>query len=352
MGPFSPEQVLGLLADGEIPEGLTVYPVDDSGREDSGASMTAAAMREAYFQDDRIPAADPIWTQASGPLKVDATVGSNGPDWDSSPAIPIAREDREEMDREAVTNLATARRLFDLFQSARDRRAKFAPLSSEEISKLDAEHGGAGSWLRNPIAAAVAASVIVVAGIRFVAGPTSVREDAQRELAQSRSAPGDDAGTRSSAPPVRPAAPARPVAKIQNNWKPSLRPAAAPPAPPVPAPELRDFEKPSDSVVARLPARPGARPMAKPFRAGMPPARPDRKQTPSADQNWANPQDPAVVNDGAQPPEVDPGQNTASADGSSPPGQMPPEQPFIDPNGNPDAEQPSPDQQQDTYQVE
>ncbi len=352
MGPFSPEQVLGLLADGEIPEGLIVYPIDDSGREDSNASMTAAAMREAYFQDDRIPAAEPSWTQASGPLKVEGSVGSAGPDWDSSPAIPIAREDREEIDREAVANLATARRLFDLFQSARERRAKFAPLSSEEIAKLDAEQGGAASWLRNPIAAAVAASVMVIAGVRFVASPSNVKEDAQRELAQSKSAPVDDGRASSIPPPVRPAAPPRPVAKIQNNWKPSLRPTAAPPPPPIQAPERRDFENSPESVVARLPARPGARPMAKPFRAGMPPARPDPNQAPPPEQNWADPQDSAMANDGGRPSEGEPGQPTAYADGSLPPGQMPPEQPFIDPNGNPDAQQPPQEQQQDTYQVE
>jgi hypothetical protein len=350
MGPFSPEQVLGLLADGEIPEGLTVHPVDASGREDPSGSMTAAAMREAYFQDDRIPTAEPSWTQASGPLKVDIGVGSSGPDWDSSPSIPLAREDREEIDREAAANLATARRLFDLFQSARERRAKFAPLSSEEIAKLDAQQGAATAWLRSPVAAAVAASIMVIAGVRFMASPTNVTEDAQRELAQSKAAQAEGPDSRSVSAPVRPAAPPRPVAKIQNNWKPSLRPAAAPPPPPAPAPERRDFENSPDSVVARVPARPGMRPMAKPFRAGMPPARPDAPQAP--EQNWAEPQDPSVANDAGRPPEGDPGQPPALADGNLAPGQMPPEQPFIDPNGNLDGQQPPPEQPQDTYQVE
>jgi len=58
MGPFSPEQVLGLLADGEIPDNLHVYPDPKLGAfpEFSG-SMTAASLREAYFHDHRIPPA-------------------------------------------------------------------------------------------------------------------------------------------------------------------------------------------------------------------------------------------------------------------------------------------------------
>jgi hypothetical protein len=348
MGPFSPEQILGLLADGEIPEGLLVFPVNEAGQEDRSGGMTAAAMREAYFRDDRIPAADPSWADSSGPLEIGAAaarVVRSGPEWDSSPSIPVARED---VDLEAAANLATARRLFDLFQSARERRAKFSPPSTDEMTKLVDQDSSPFSWLRNPVAAAAAASVIVITGVRYIGNSAGVSDDAQRELAQSKSAVVPE--TREPAPPpVRPAAPARPVAKLQNTWKPSVRPAA-----PSPAADSRDTETVAAAPAPRPFVRPGVRPMQKPFRAGMP--QPPQGQ-PQQEQDWAAepPQDANMANDGSRAPEAPDANplNNVVSDAGLAPGQMPPEQPFQDPNANPDGQQqPPPEQPQDTYRVE
>jgi len=354
MGPFSPEQILGLLADGEIPEGLTVYPVDGAGQEDRDGGMTAAAMREAYFQDDRIPAAESSWADSSGPLEIGAAaarVVRGSTEWDSSPSIPVARE---EIDREAAANLATARRLFDLFQSARERRAKFSPPSTDEMTKLVEQEGSPFAWLRNPVAVAAAASVIVIAGVRYMGSSAGVSEDTQRELAQSKTATAPEA-REPAPPPVRPAAPPRPVAKLQNTWKPSLRPAAPPPPP---ARDDRNTETMAAAPAPRPFVRPGGRLMPKPFRAGMPQqAQQPQQMAPPPEQNWAAEpsQDPNMMNDGTRAPEAgDPNQpNTMVSDAGVVPGQMPPEQPFQDPNANPDdQQQPPPEQQQESYRVE
>ncbi|NDD91646.1 DUF4339 domain-containing protein, partial [bacterium] len=202
-GPFSPEQLLGLLADGEIPEDVTVHPGADS----EAPGLTVAEMRDAYFHDDRIPDAASPTKQHSGKAFHD------GPDWDSSPSIPVARV--EPQHHEAATNLATSRRLFELFQTARDRRAKFSPPSEAHLSS-QSTHGG-WSLLKAPVLTSLAASLVVVAlGVRW--SGSGSKEEAQRQLAQSSTA-------------IQPAQPVQPrmepkqelhrPAKLQNTWRPS-----------------------------------------------------------------------------------------------------------------------------------
>lgn len=106
VGPFAPEQILGLLADGEIPESVRVSV--DAGAEPLAAGvhpeMTASELREIYFREDRIPTALPV-IQAM-------------PDIPFAPDLPLDGEKSREI---LVANeLATTRRLFDLFQTARE----------------------------------------------------------------------------------------------------------------------------------------------------------------------------------------------------------------------------------------
>ena len=103
MGPFAPEQILGLLADGEIPEDLKVSP-DPALAEKSGfsgapagsgvGSMTASALREVYFMESGSPSSQTALVE------------------------PQSTQQSVSAENEADQELATARRLFDLFQTA------------------------------------------------------------------------------------------------------------------------------------------------------------------------------------------------------------------------------------------
>ncbi len=263
-GPFSPEQILGLLADGEIPEGLTVIPAaaeGDSVASGLGTAMSAAAMRDAYFQDDRLPS---------------AMEPSKEKDWESSPSIPMARE---EVDPEAAANLATTRRLFDLFQSAKDRRDRFAPTSTPHASAPEDSASLWQRWSKSPIAAAVAASVIVVFGVRFWGGIGTSKESASRDIA--RSSPVSAPTPLSSSTESKKPASTRPLtapSRIQNNWKPPTRRA------PVASSVSRE-ESPRPRAFQRQAAEPRPQPR-KPVRA---PQRPRPAQ--NAPQNWADPRE-------------------------------------------------------------
>lgn len=345
VGPFSPEQVLGLLADGEIPEGLTLFAAGPDGRIDPSSGITASAMRDAYFTDDRIPSAEPA--DAMGVPQ------ATEQDPDSSQAIPVARE---EPDHEAAANLATARRLFDLFQSARERRAKFSPAAPVDLAKLEDEPSRLMAWLRRPVGIAVAASVFMILGVQFFFNRSSSLDGTQRELAQSRKAvdskvrpaasresaddedadsaeESDDTGdSETVAAPIRPSAPPRPVAKIQNNWRPAPRTAAPEP----------------HTAVAGSSPRLNGRPFNKPLRS-MPPG--GRLQPgPQRDQP-----DPVAADEGDGDSADSSPNEQPQADRTAMNPSLPPEQPFVDPNGRGNGESSAPDQPAapvETYQVE
>lgn len=209
VGPFAPEQILGLLADGEIPESVRVSV--DAGAEPLAAGvhpeMTASELREIYFREDRIPTALPV-IQAM-------------PDIPFAPDLPLDGEKSREI---LVANeLATTRRLFDLFQTAREKRAaRFAP-----STPVSAASSPAGSVLRNPIA--IAASVAVIGAAAFIGLRSQETSDrADRELAQVSKRDSADAApaARMESPKAEVAkaitAPAfvRPKAPLRNSWKP------------------------------------------------------------------------------------------------------------------------------------
>jgi len=211
MGPFSPEQVLGLLADGEIPDNLHVYPDPKLGAfpEFSG-SMTAASLREAYFHDHRIPPA---------------------PDMAGSDSIPDAPEPTPDhlTSGDGGQDLATARRLFDLFQSAKEKRAaRFAPsVVSQETPSSN------GTSQSRVISIAATAAVLVVSAVwGFSRSSDPSTPDPSREIAaQASKTQATPASTESSRvtpaaelkreSPVVTAAPAvKTKSSIRNAWKP------------------------------------------------------------------------------------------------------------------------------------
>ncbi len=199
MGPFSPEQILGLLADGEIPENLHVSP-DPTLAERYGfsGSMTASAMREVYFSDSRIPTA----AQPSLNEKYENHENRDPPD-----APPV--------ESDADQDLATARRLFDLFQTAREKRAaRFAPSVQNAGPKSSVVLGD-----RRIIAAAAA---LIVVGIS-VWGVSRKEAGVEREIAQVQAVATQTPGVASlpsadARPKSVPATQPKPV--VRNAWKP------------------------------------------------------------------------------------------------------------------------------------
>ncbi|MFN7685607.1 MAG: hypothetical protein ACK5QT_09370 [Oligoflexia bacterium] len=199
MGPFSSEQILGLLSEGEIPENLIVIPAK-SGIQ---LSMTAAELRHAYYQESRIP-----------------TATLNPAPQDPPDAPPILGSDSEH-------DLVTARRLFDLFQSAREKRAaRFSPT-------VPASHTQAPSFMNSArlAAASVAAFALVATGVWKLTGTEGGPE---RDLAQTETPP-TAAGTATSSTPSPGLASSAPTPKpkptFRNGWKPGKTIAKAIPPP-------------------------------------------------------------------------------------------------------------------------
>jgi hypothetical protein len=224
MGPFAPEQVLGLLADGEIPENLKVYPDPKLGTLPGfEGSMTASALREAYYHDDRIPSAPVLETQPA------AAEIPYAPDPNLSSEISSAQAQSEQ-------DLVTARRLFDLFQSAKEKRAaRFAPSSSSPIPSGTARSSG----LRGISAAA--AALICALGVwaltqqpsgngpdREIAAETKKASHSNPSIQSALSAQAELA-KEVSKPMTSPTHKAKPA--IRNSWKPgkALTKVAPPP---------------------------------------------------------------------------------------------------------------------------
>lgn len=199
VGPFAPEQILGLLADGEIPESVRVS-------EEAGMEMSASELREIYFREDRIPTALPV---------IQAT-----PDIPFAPDLPQDEEKTREI--QVANELATTRRLFDLFQTAREKRAaRFAPSApASSVSSAPLVS------FKSPIAIAAAGIVACTAAVLGIRGQGTT-DHADRELAQvsprENTAPApakvESARVETAKVITAPAMP-RPKAALRNSWKP------------------------------------------------------------------------------------------------------------------------------------
>jgi len=321
MGPFSPEQVLGLLADGEIPEGLYVTPEFEGSTSTGPMRMTAAAMRDTYFSDDRIPTA----------------LGDG--DFHITPSLPAASlnipDAQDESHGDAAQHLATSRRLFELFQAARDRRTKFAPASTDEKAKVNQQASGLSAWVKSPISAAVAASLVATIAVRQFNRAPDMSESTQRELAEAKplsSVPVD------GAPRSAPVTVSKP-SKIQNNWQPS--PSANPKITVVAGGVVRESAHPAGQASFNHAPKHLQAARAAPTRSAPPPPAPSPVDNPAGDgnviDNWADKsQDPNnPPNPEAQPPVqnlandagLNPGQAAPPSDAPQFPDGPPPENP-------------------------
>jgi len=219
MGPFAPEQILGLLAEGEIPEGLLVSPAVPG----LTTQMTAAELRDAYHNENRIPTAPSADFQA--PLR----------------DIPIAADATSEERNSAPDDLATNRRLFDLFQSAKEKRAaRFAP-----NVQAHAQVSHSSQLLSQPATWAAAVLMLVGSGIwglnRSGTAPDQDRDPAQATPVESVS--------QQTQPPAHFSAPVPKPAQapvVRNQWKPAPK-AAIPVAKAIPRTPTR--------IAPRLPER-------------------------------------------------------------------------------------------------
>lgn len=215
MGPFSPEQILGLLAEGEIPAGLVVSPAGAGSNPD--AKMTAAELRQAYFRENRIPTAPHPAEEPTASLA------------DTLPDAPP-----ESASLEPANELATNRRLFDLFQTAKEKRAaRFAPdLKAASRTRTPSDS------LRTPVSIAATVAVVLITGFFGIRGLRNSSDEAggiDRELAQVAPAPPISSASSSSASKGE-----VPKPVIKNAWKPPIR--SAPPVvrtAPRPAPQLQ-----------------------------------------------------------------------------------------------------------------
>lgn len=221
VGPFAPEQILGLLADGEIPESVRVS-------EEAGTEMSASDLRELYFREDRIPTALPV-IQATPDIPFAPDLGQ---DEEKSREIQVANE------------LATTRRLFDLFQTAREKRAaRFAPsvpASSASSAPLFS--------IQSPLAIAAAGIIACTAAVLGIRSQ-GTSDQADRELAQVsqketaapapvRAAPRTEVAKVITAPAMP-----RPKPALRNSWKPGKSIAKAIPPPAPRAEERRDEDR-------------------------------------------------------------------------------------------------------------
>ncbi|MEN9722857.1 MAG: hypothetical protein RJB38_843 [Pseudomonadota bacterium] len=301
MGPFPPEQVLGLLADGEIPGNMEVFAVHADGhRDERFPQMTVLELKEHYFRDDRIP-------HASTLLHGDEALPFHAP---ADASLPVAHD---ESASEAFARLATARRLFELFQAAKDRRAKFFPPAPQISTSTEFGSTLSPAKIRKLIAAGTAAVIVAAAGTQGFKQWQARSKDEQPQRAIAQTKPSMEAEPRASQP-VR-QAPAVPRFAPKAFQRPVV--ARTPPQPPTPERPREDVNWANQAAINR-----GEAPNSEPY---QPPANSLSPEPMMVNHQPYDPTQPPPGMAGAPPPIMaDPASESPPPYNDAPPPSDPP----------------------------